>query len=72
MLDPVKTDLQLYRGLNGDDHWVDAGLPELFLYLYDAHHSKVPDAWEPAMRDMKATMKGLATRQHIYMFVDWP
>ena len=58
-LDPSKTDLQIFRGLSDDDLWVDAGLPEVFLYLYGAYKNQVPDGWELAMMEMEAKMQGM-------------
>lgn len=56
-LDPRSTDLQIFRGLDDDDPWVDAQIPGLFLYLFHNPKLRIPDGWEATMESMKNEME---------------
>ena len=59
-IDPSKTDLQVFRGLpDDDDSWVDAQLPNVFIYLYQNEKLRVPNEWDDTMREMFHKMKQL-------------
>ena len=56
-LDPQLTDLQIFQGLSHEDCWVDASLPQVFLYLYQHPNLKIPDEWEYTMRTFHMEMQ---------------
>lgn len=56
-VDPMSTDLQIFQGLSQEDCWVDASLPQVFLYLYQNPALKIPNEWEAVMRTMQSDMK---------------
>ena len=60
-VDPMSTDLQIFQGLSQEDCWVDASLPQVFLYLYQNPALKMPHEWEAVMCTMQSDMKKYAT-----------
>ena len=60
-ISPFLTDLQVFRGMSNDDCWVDAQLPNLFLYLYANPNLRIPDEWYPAMQMTYVEMSKYAT-----------
>lgn len=63
-LNPLMTDLQIFRGLSEDDCWVDAQLPSLFIYCYNAALQKgcIPDSWDETMRSLHQSMQKYAAK----------
>ena len=57
VLDPRKTDLQLFSEMPLGDPWVDAQVPGLFCYLYACETLRIPDEWQTEMTAMHSEMK---------------
>ena len=61
-IDPKKTDLQVFRSLDNTDPWVDAKLPQMFLYLYENKKLTIPSEWQPAMEQFRSEMMNYVAR----------
>ena len=59
-LDPRQTDLEIFAAAVDDDPWVDAQIPNLFLYLYRNPRLRIPAGWEAVMEQMKGEMENYA------------
>lgn len=58
-ISPEKTDLDIFRSLPLDDAWTDAGMPSLFMYLWEHPSLEIPASWESTMIDFYKDMQAL-------------
>ena len=42
------------------DPWIDASMCEVWKYLYNSHHVKIPDSWVPTMAEFDKQLTGIA------------
>ena len=64
-IDLKKTDRELFDSMPSGDCWVDARLPEVFLYLLQSHRLTVPDSWQQSMLKMKREAEQFANRPQV-------
>lgn len=57
LIDPMLTDLQIFRSLELDDPWVDAKIPSLYLYLMKNPRLSIPDEWQAQMELLRSELE---------------
>ena len=56
-LNPYMTDRGLFESMVTGDVWVDAGLPQAFLYLIKNKRCHIPNEWEQTMANFVSEME---------------
>ena len=65
LIDPMLTDLQIFRSLELDDPWVDAKIPSLYLYLMKNPRLSIPDEWQAQMELLRSELENYVPRMHV-------
>ena len=64
-IDPMRTDLQVFRSLDLGDPWVDAQIPSLYLYLMKNPRLSIPDEWQAHMELLRSELEDYVPRMHV-------
>ena len=59
-VDPKLTDRQLFDKMDLSDPWIDASMCEVWKYLYNNHHVKIPDSWVTTMAEFDKQLTAIA------------
>ena len=64
-IDGKATDRELFDQLEFSDPWVDAKLPEVFLYLLTNDNLQIPDSWHSSIMRLKMEVELYVHGQHL-------